>query len=105
MFIYALYEGVDRIEITLLSRKKKNPVAFIGRPVCLCSSSAEFPLKIFVKAMWMVEKISDKGVDNNMWDKVFKNEPSKLCGRLPLKHLKAVKFFKGCPPQIWLVHF
>ena len=31
-----------------------------------------------------------------MWDKVFKNGPSKICGRQPLK------FFKGCLPQILL---
>ena len=24
----------------------------------------------------------------NIWDKVFKNGPSKTCGRQPLKHLK-----------------
>ena len=29
-----------------------------------------------------------------IWDKVFKNRPSKICGRHPFK------FFKGCPPQI-----
>ena len=34
MFIYALYEGVDRIEITLLSRKKKKPRR-IYWPPCL----------------------------------------------------------------------
>ena len=35
------------------------------------------------------------------WDKVFKNGPSKIYGRQPLKDfLKAVRFFKGCLPQI-----
>ena len=50
----------------------------------------------------------------NVWDKVFKNEPSKLCGRQLLKNLKwygllkqtsrpfCFKFFKGCLPQILL---
>ena len=28
-------------------------------------------------------------IDNiDMWDKVFKNGPSKICGRQPLKYLK-----------------
>ena len=31
--------------------------------------------------------------------KVFKNGPSKICGRQPLKKFE-VKFFKGCLPQI-----
>ena len=38
---------------------------------------------------------------NIIWNKVFKNGPSKICGRQPLKNLK-FKFFKGCLPQILL---
>ena len=51
-------------------------------------------------------------------DKVFKNGPSKTCGRQPLKNLKRYdllkicfswpyhfKFFKGCLPQILLSPF
>ena len=48
------------------------------------------------------------------WDKVFKDGPSKTCGRQPFKNLKGYglleadhtprpypfKFFKGCLPQI-----
>ena len=51
----------------------------------------------------------------NIWDKVFKNEPSKIYGRQPLKNLKGYgllkadhtpfKFFKGCHPQILLSSF
>ena len=37
------------------------------------------------------------------WDKVFKNGPSKICGRQPLKN--PFKFFKGCLPQILLGPF
>ena len=39
------------------------------------------------------------------WDKVFKNGPSKICGRQSLKNLNRpypLKFFKGCLPQILL---
>ena len=36
--------------------------------------------------------------------KVFKNGPSRICGRQPLKNLKGYgllfKIFKGCLPQI-----
>ena len=47
------------------------------------------------------------------WDKVFKNRPSKICGRQPLKNFKEYglleadffKFFKGCLPQILLGPF
>ena len=63
----------------------------------------------------------------NIWDKVFKNGPSKICGRQPLKNLKVYgllkqtislqadhipssrpypfKCFKGCLPQILLSPF
>ena len=42
-----------------------------------------------------------------IWDKVFKNGPSKICGRQPLKNLKGYgllpfKFLKGYHPQILL---
>ena len=40
--------------------------------------------------------------------KVFKNGPSKICGRQPLKNLKwygVPKLFKGCPPQYLLGSF
>ena len=49
-----------------------------------------------------------------IWDKVFKNRPSKLCGRQPLKNLKGYgklkqtipfKVFKGCFSQILLGSF
>ena len=46
-----------------------------------------------------------------IWDKVFKNRPSEICGRQPLRNLKLygllnhVKFFKGCFPQISLAPF
>ena len=40
------------------------------------------------------------------WEKVFKNGPSKICGRQPLKHLSLpFKFFKGSLSQILLGPF
>ena len=40
---------------------------------------------------------------NIRWIKVFKNGPSKIVVRQPLKSLKLYfKFFKGCLPQILL---
>ena len=41
----------------------------------------------------------------DIWDKVFKNGPSKICERLPLKKLKETKFLKGFLPQIILSPF
>ena len=46
----------------------------------------------------------------NKWVKVFKNEPSKICGRQPLKsYLKLTIYhfnlFRGCLPQILLGPF
>ena len=38
-------------------------------------------------------------------DKVFKNGPSKVCGRQPLKNLNHFKFFKGCLRHILLGPF
>ena len=50
-----------------------------------------------------------------MWGKIFKNGPSKICGRRPLKNLKwymvclnrqyHFSFFKDCLPQILLSSF
>ena len=51
---------------------------------------------------------------NNIWAKVFKNGPNKICGRQPLKNLKLYdlwsrpyhfNFFKGSLPQILLGPF
>ena len=41
----------------------------------------------------------------NVWDNVFKNRSSKICGRQPLKNLRWGLFFKGCHPQILLGPF
>ena len=38
---------------------------------------------------------------SNIWDRVFKNGPTKIYGRQPLKIFKGFKFFKGCLPQIF----
>ena len=41
-----------------------------------------------------------------IWDKVqLKNGPGKICGRQPLKNLKAVKFLKAVVHKFYLVHF
>ena len=44
-----------------------------------------------------------------MWAKVFKNEPSKICGRQHLKKFEVTyghfKIFKGCLSQILLGPF
>ena len=34
---------------------------------------------------------------NNIWDKLFKNGPSKICGRQPLKNLKGCGLPKAMP--------
>ena len=43
----------------------------------------------------------------NIWNRVFKNGPGKICERHPLKNSQAypVKFFKGFLPQILLRPF
>ena len=51
----------------------------------------------------------------NNWDKIFKNGPSEICGRQPLKYFKCdmvslsrpchFEFFKGFLPQISLGPF
>ena len=42
---------------------------------------------------------------NISWGKVFKNEPSKICGRQPLSRPYQFEFLKGCHPQLLLVSF
>ena len=41
-----------------------------------------------------------------IWDEVFKNGPSEICGRQPSENMKGYglpfKLFKGCLPQILL---
>ena len=55
---------------------------------------------------WKVDL--DRKIQVAWWVKVFKNGPSKICGRQPLKKLKwygLPKIFKGCLPQISLGPF
>ena len=40
----------------------------------------------------------------NKRDKIFKNGPSKICGKQPLKNLKGYGVLNSCLPQILLVH-
>ena len=51
-------------------------------------------------------KLNNQGF---IWDKVFKNGPSKICERQPLKNLPKqtyhFKLFKGCLPQVLLSPF
>ena len=55
---------------------------------------------------WFQLIIRDTFLSGIIWDKVFKNGPSKICGRQPLKNLKdSIKFFKGGLPQILLGPF
>ena len=42
---------------------------------------------------------------NNIWDKVFKNGPSKICGRQPLKKFEGVLPALGCLPQFLIGPF
>ena len=55
-----------------------------------------------------------KGNVRNIWDKVFKNGPNKVCRRQSLKNLKgygllkqtiSLQFFKGCLQQVLLGPF
>ena len=43
-------------------------------------------------------------INTVIWGKVFKNGPSKICGKQPLKNCLSrpypFKFFKDCLPQI-----
>ena len=63
---------------------------------------------------WIQAKCQSKGLNsfywyvNHIWVKDFKNGPSKICGRQPLKkyadHITS-NFFKGCLPQVLLGSF
>ena len=41
---------------------------------------------------------------NHIWVKVYKNGPSKICGRHPLKNLKRPSFQVSAKPPEWLYH-
>ena len=76
---------------------------------------------IFKQKTWfLIKNKSLSKLRDNIWDKVFKNGPSKICGRQPIKNLKEYslvrglvclsrpypfKFFKGCLLQILLGPF
>ena len=45
--------------------------------------------------MFLLCKSTDKSLyDRNIWEKVFKSAPSKICGREPLKNLKGYGLVK-----------
>ena len=47
-----------------------------------------------------------KCASDTIWVKVFKNGPSKVCGRQPLKNLRiSLQIFKGCLAQLLLGPF
>ena len=75
-----------------------------------------FIIVLFTSFIIFLESEWDVGFNcKYKWDKVFKNRPSKIRGRQPLKKLKwyglprqtvTIKiFFKGCLSQILLVPF
>ena len=55
----------------------------------------------------MFERLGSDWICLYIWDKVFKNGPSIICGRQPLKDLKGDQetSFKGYLPQILLDTF
>ena len=75
-------------------------------------------LWLLTQILWIKDKLYHFAPDfqfvpgypsGSMWDKVFKNGPSKMCGRQGFKNLKwyglltyHLKCFKGCLPQILL---
>ena len=69
------------------------------------------PNKLKTKCLRTMMVICTKQHLSNIWDKVFKSGPSKICGRQPLKTSNGYgclsrpyhfKFFKGCLLQILL---
>ena len=68
-------------------------------------------LSVFIFMLCFIKKMKKKNThthNNHIWDKLFKNVPSKISGRQPLKNIDMVCrpyhfiFFKGYLPQILL---
>ena len=57
--------------------------------------------KVFFLINWVLKELHNIMRDStDIWDKVFKNRPSKICGREPLKSRPYLfNFCKGCLPQ------
>ena len=49
---------------------------------------------------WICLNFQREALKHQIWDKVFKNEPSKICGRQPLKNLKGYGLLNGLLPYI-----
>ena len=93
-----------------LPNQPKYPLFFLTHFVAL--------LSVVLQGVWKetngMKWVNRRRISNDNSVKVFKNGPSKICGRHPLKNLKcygllrqtiSLKFFKGCLPQILLGPF
>ena len=62
-------------------------------------------LPIFIESFKNFIFSKNDVVQHNIWDKIFKNGPSKVCGRQPLKNLKCSSdFLKAVFHKFYLVH-
>ena len=80
----------------------KNFAKFIGNHLCCASFNfAKLLRNFFTEPLWEIasyESDSDFDPDNfgeDIWDRVFKNEPSKICERQPLENLKGYGLHKA----------
>ena len=94
----------------------KNLAKFTGKHLCwglFCNKVAGLRLWVLLNNDF---RMTSLGPCRTSGDKAFKNRPSNICGRQPLKNVKwyglskqttlnrpyHFKFFKGCLPQILL---
>ena len=101
-----------------ISWKKSRNISFLIECIFpgwhVASSTIRLQGVLFIfRDNFLVWSVVNGNCPKNLWDKVFKNGPSKICGRQPLKKLKGYegiclsrpypfKFFRGCLPQMLL---
>ena len=99
--------SVEKVFLKISQYSQETPARVFFKITGLQEFSPCFPMKLAksLKSSFLQNTpvaASDASPFSIVWDKVFKNGPSKICGRQPSKNLK---FFKGCLPQILLGPF
>ena len=121
---FAAYKLLNCLFIKISKKHLKTKIFFLPKPLTLSLFVRKRPYltrNIFLSFFWIFRLILLTLLNlsycldtNQIWGKVFKNWPSKICGRQPLKIWSDMvcwgkpylfKFFKCCLPQTLLGPF
>ena len=105
--------SVEKVFLKISQYSQETPARVFFKITGLQEFSPCFPMKLAksLKSSFLQNTpvaASDASPFSIVWDKVFKNGPSKICGRQPLKiwsDMVPLKFFTRCLSQILLGPF